>query len=138
MNFVTIEQALGMQLVGMSPSYPVAWPNKDYDPKASGAVPYLEFRHVPASVTDESIDASMHVQTGLALITVVVSRDGFSTDANDIAQAVADMFPMGLRIDAGSGVVMITKPAEPVAGFVDGTYWRQPVRVNYRTAPPIA
>lgn len=136
MNFVTIEQALGMQLVGMAPSYPVAWPNKDYDPK--GALPYIEFRHVPASVTDDSIDASMHVQTGLALITVVVSRDGFSTDANDIAQAVADRFPMGTRIPAGDGSVMITKPPEPVAGFTDGIYYRLPVRVNYRTAPPIA
>ncbi len=138
MTFNEIEQALGQRLAGMTPAYPIAWPNKDYDPKPAGRVPYIEFAHVPTAVTDESIDASMHVHTGIALLTVVVNRDAFSNQANTIAQAVADRFKMGSRLAAGSGSVMIGQPAEPVAGFTDGIYYRAPVRVTYRTAPAIA
>lgn len=138
MNFQQIETALGQRLSGLSPAYPIAWPNKDYDPTGVDKVPYIEFRHVPSARDDDSIDGSFAVQTGIALLTVVVSRDAFTNQANTIAQAVADRFSYGLRMTAGSGVVMVAKPAELATGFVDGVYWRQPVRVNYRTAPPIA
>lgn len=131
MTFLEIEQALGQRLATLA--YPIAWPNKDYDPKGADAVPYVEFRHVPTLRSDDSIDASMPVQTGIVLLTVIVNRDIFANQANVIAQDVADLFFMGLRLAAGSGQVLITKPAEVVTGFVDGVYWRQPVRVNYRT-----
>ena len=138
MTFQEIETALGQRLTGLSPAYPVAWPNKDYDPTGSGKVPYIEFRHVPSARDDDSIDGSFAVQTGIALLTVVVNRDEFANAANTIAQAIADRFAYGLRITAGSGAVMVTKPSELATGFVDGVYWRQPVRVSYRTAPAIA
>lgn len=138
MTFQQIEAALGQRLAALSPAYPIAWPNKDYDPKASGAVPYIEFRHVPSARTDDSIDATLTVQTGIVLLTVVVNRDGFSNQANTIAQAIANQFEYGLRLDAGDGGVLITKPSELATGFADGVYWRQPVRVNYRSAPAIA
>lgn len=138
MTFGDIETALGQRLHALSPSYPIAWLNKDYDPKAANAVPYIEFAHIPTARTDASIDGSLTVQSGIALLTVVTARDAFSTQGNTIANAVAALFPYGLRIPVTGGTVMITKPADPVAGFGDGVYWRQPVRVNYRTTPEIA
>jgi hypothetical protein len=136
MTFNEIEQALGQQAATLD--YPIAWPNKDYDPKAANAVPHIEFRHVPTLRTDDSIDGGHEVQTGIALLTVVVNRDGFATEANGIAQEIAEAFPYGFRIETATGTVMVSKPADPVAGFVDGVYYRLPVRVSYRTTPLIA
>jgi len=138
MTFAEIEQALGQRLATLSPARPIAWPNKNYDPKASGAVPYIEFAHIPTIKTDDSIDGTLPVQTGIVLLTVVTARDTFANQANDIAQSIADLFPYGVRIETANGTVMISKPSDPVAGFTDGIYWRQPVRVTYRTTPAIA
>lgn len=137
MTFGDIETALGQRLDTLDPSYPIAWPNKDFDPKAAGNLPYIEFQHVPTLRSDESIDASLTVQTGIALMTVVTARDAFTGQANTIAQAVADLFSYGLRLSVTGGTVMIAKPADPVPGFTDGVYWRLPVRVNYRTTPAL-
>jgi hypothetical protein len=134
MTFAEIETAIGQRLADLDPAYPIAWPNKDYDPKADGAVPYIEFRHVPTLRSDDSLEGGHEYQTGIALLTVVTMRDSFSTQGNLIAGALAGLFYYGLRITTDDGFVQVMKPADPVAGFVDGVYWRQPVRVTYRTS----
>ena len=129
MTFDEIEKAVGQHLTGMSSCPPVAWQNKD----ASPALPYIEFRHVPNTVTDDTIDGTGIMHQGLFLLTVVVARDKFTTQANTIAQAIATRFPKALRLTAGSGKVLINAPPSLGAGFVDGVYWRQPVRLSYLT-----
>lgn len=129
MTFNQIERALGLRLAAIADQTPIAWPNKDFTP----ATPYFEFRHVPTSRVDETTGGGFAYQTGIALITVVVARDGFSTEANDLAQAVADGFPKALRLDAGAGKVVISAPASLGTPFVDGVYFRLPVSVSYIT-----
>lgn len=135
MTFNEIEQTLGQWLEGMADAPPIAWPNKDYNPQ--DGLPYVEFRHVPTIRTDDSIDGGHEVQTGIVLLTVVTERDKFTTQAATIGQAIANRFSYGLRIAGATGDVMVSKPVDPVAGFVDGVYWRQPVRITYRTAPSL-
>lgn len=135
MTLVEIETALGQRLTGISPVPRVAWPNKD----AALAVPYLEFRHVPVSVEDDTLDSTARRQVGLVLITVVAARDEFATVANDLAQTVQARFPRGLRLPvAGKGQILISRHPEAVPPFQDGVYWRQPVRITYQTEELIA
>lgn len=128
-----IEVALGQRLAGMASAPPVAWPNANYDPTTSGAVPYLEFVHEPVTRVDEVISGGFSRQIGLVLITVVVERGKFTGAANALAEAVAARFDKALRLVAGAGDVVINAPAEIAAGFADGIYWRVPVRVSYVT-----
>jgi hypothetical protein len=125
-----IETALGTRLTGISPAPRVAWPNKD----ASPALPYLEFRHVPVSIEDDTLDSTGRRQVGLALITVVAQEDQFTTTANGLVAAIQARFPRGLRINvAGKGDILIHRHVEAVAPFQDGDKWRQPVRISYQT-----
>lgn len=131
MDFKEIEQVIGQHLSGMAGVPDIAWPNKDYD----GAVPYIEFRHVPVERVDPVISGGFAYMSGIVLLTVVVARDGFTSAAWDIVQDISDRFPKALRLAGSTGTVVINRPAVPGTGFVDGTYWRQPISVSYITEP---
>jgi len=128
MTFLEIENAIG-QVADSATALPVAWPNRDY----SGPVPYLEFRHSPNTVTDDSLGGTNARQDGIALITVVGEVNTFAAPLLALAQQVADAFPKALRIPAGSGNVLINTPSSVVAGFTDGVNYRVPVRISYET-----
>jgi len=129
MTLQEIETALGTRLTGISPAPRIAWPNKD----AAPALPYLEFRHVPVSIEDITLDNTGKRQLGLVLVTVVTQKDKFTTEANGLVAAVQARFLRSSRITAGAGAIVVTKHPEPVAPFQDGVYWRQPVRITYET-----
>lgn len=129
MDFKEIEQVIGQHLAGMVGVPDIAWPNKDYD----GLVPYIEFRHVPVERVDPVISGGYAYMTGIVLLTVVVSRDVFTGAAWDIAQAISARFPKALRLTGATGKVVINRPPTPGTGFVDGTYWRQPISISYIT-----
>lgn len=129
MTLNDIETAIGKHLADMTDCPPIAWPNKDFTPAGT----YLEFRHAPNERRDDTISGGYAYQIGIALVTVVTARDGFTTEANTIAQKVADRFTKALRLTAGSGDVLINAPASLGTGFVDGVYWRQPITISYLT-----
>lgn len=131
MTFDDIETALGVRLAGLPDCPPIAWPNKE----SSHGRPYLRVMHAPVSREVAGIDCgSAPDQVGIFLVTVVAESDNFTAEANEIAQDVSDRFPMGLRLSAGDGVVLIDKPAEIVQGYHDrANDWNTPVRVRYRT-----
>ena len=124
-----IETAIGQHLTGMTDCPPVAWPNKDFTPSGT----YIEFRHAPNERRDDTIDGIGAYQIGLVLLTVVSAKDKFTTTANDVAEAIMARFPKGLRLDAGSGTVLVNAPVNPGTGFPDGAYWRQPLTLSYLT-----
>lgn len=131
MDFSQIETALGQRLRnGLSSTIPIAWQNDDFTP---GTVPYVEFVHSPTSRDDDTITGNYAIQLGLCIITVVAPRGQFTTASLGLAKTIAALYPKGLRLAAGTGTVLIYKPTDIVPGFVDGTYWRQPLRVSYMT-----
>lgn len=129
MNFAQIENAIGQHLAGMANCPPIAWPNKDFTPTGD----YLEFRHSPNERINNDLTGGFDRQTGIVLITVISQRDKFTATALNIAQNISNRFPKGLRLTAGTGKVLISNPAALAAGFVDGSYWRQPVTIRYLT-----
>ena len=126
-RFLTIAVRLPTDSIAV----PIAWPNKDY----SGSAPYIEFRHVPTERVDPVISGGYAYERGIILLTVVVSRDQFNGDAWDVIQILSDLFPKALRLAGETGNVVINAPANPGTGFVDGTYWRQPISISYITEP---
>jgi hypothetical protein len=130
MTLDEIETALGQHLAAMPNCPPIAWGNKSADhPK-----PYIRTLHSPVSRIDATIDCSLpEDKIGLWMVTVVSESDQFTTQANTIAEAIAQHFRQGKRLAAGSGNVLIDR-AEPVAGFHDDANdWNVPVRMRYRS-----
>jgi len=129
-TFKDIETALGQRLESLANVPPIAWPNAAFTP----AYPYLEFRHSPNDVLDETGQGGYERQIGFVLVTVVTELNAFSNEANDIAEAIRRHFPKALRISAGDGTVLINAPTSIAAAFpFDGKEWRLPVRVSYMT-----
>lgn len=131
MTLNEIETALGQRLATMAACPPIVWPNRKADP----ARPYLSVQHVPVGRQNIALAGGAVRITGFVVVTVVTEIDGFTTEANTIAQAVIDRFPAGLRIPAGRGHVVIRQEPEPITPFRDGDDWRQPVRIPYGAEP---
>lgn len=129
MTFQELETAIGQHLEAMTDCPPIAWPNQNFTP--SGL--YLEFRLAPNEVLDPVISGGFEYEVGLVLITIVAPRGEFSTEANTLAEQIAQRFPKALRLPAGDGNVVINAPTSRATPFPDGTYWRQPLRVSYVT-----
>lgn len=129
MTATAIETALKARLATLA--LPKAWPNQDYDPTASGKLPYIACDLVKADTTDATLDAVQPVSTGRLIATVVVARGTSTATANGHADTIAALFPMGLRITAGSQTITITQPAHIREGMADGAYWRVPVSVPF-------
>lgn len=129
MTLNDVETAIGQHLEAMTGAPTIAWPNKSFTP--SGL--YLEFRHAPNTIVDNTISGGFDYMQGIALVTVVSDANGFSTAANTLAQLVKDRFPKALRLPAGTGFVLINEPTSFGTPFQDGAYWRQPVRISYIT-----
>ena len=129
MTLAEIEDAVGQHLAAMPQCPPIAWPDQSIEAPR----PVIEFRHIPASVTDETLAGERAIWRGQFLLTVMTRRGGLAKDARAIAANIAARFPQALRLSAGDGVVLIRKPAEPRAGFPDGSDWRLPVVIDYQT-----
>ncbi|MFO8071509.1 MAG: phage tail terminator-like protein [Polyangia bacterium] len=130
MTLDDLETALGQHLTGMTNCPPIVWMNKDAEP----SLPYLRFRHDPVSRIAPTLAKDIAPdQVGLVIVTIVTQSDTFTTEANVLAEQVADRFPEGLRLAAGSGNILIDR-SEPVAGLLDDrNNWTVPVRIRYRT-----
>jgi hypothetical protein len=122
------ELALKARLAAI-PGIPKTWPNQDFDPKAPGNVPYIACTIVRAGTSDDTLDSVAPIVVGRLIATVVVLRGSGEGRANDIAEQVAALFPMGAQITAPGFVTDVIQPPHIREGMSDGAYWRVPVSV---------
>lgn len=113
-------------------SLPKAWPNQDFDPKGAGNLPFVSVDIVRAGTTDLTLDAEAPVSIGRLIAAVVVEKGTSTGTADDYADTIAALFPMGLRLTAGAKTITITQPPHIREGMADGAYWRVPVSIPYR------
>lgn len=125
------EAALKARIATIS-GVPKAWPNQDYDPSGVGKVPYLACEIVRASTSDATLDAAAPVVIGRLIVTVVTNKGIGEATANQLSAQVADLFPMGLRINTGNIATTITQPPHIREGMTDGTYWRVPISIPFQ------
>lgn len=95
-------------------------------------VPCVLFQHVPVTRSDPTLKGGKTIADGFAQFSVVAPLNKFTNQANAIANQIAALFPVAKRITLADGKVTIMRPVMPGDGYIDGAYWRVPVRVNYR------
>lgn len=125
-----ISIALGERLQTMFPEPRIAWPNEKSD--GPPTMPYLVPQMVRLPRTDPTVEATFPISNGQFVVTVVSELDEFSVDAEGLADDVAELFPMGLRLPVTGGEITIMKPPDVLLGFPDAVSWRVPVRITYR------
>ena len=132
MNEADIENAFKARLSGGGLTWPIAWPNQN----APGTAPFITVEIVSTGRTDDTLDGVAEIASGFVMAKVVV-LEGVSTDeVNRKAQAIADLFPKGLRIavTVGGAEITITKPSEPLQGFNAERKWHKPVRITFHVS----
>lgn len=122
------ELALKARLAAI-PGIPKAWPNQDFDPKAPGNVPYIACTIVRAATSDDTLDSVAPIVVGRLIATVVVLQGNGEARANEIAEEIAVLFPMGAQITAPGFVTDVIQPPHIREGMSDGAYWRVSVSV---------
>ena len=128
MNEADIENAFKARLSGGGLTWPIAWPNQN----APGTAPFITVEIVSTGRTDDTLDGVAEIASGFVMVKAVV-LEGVSTDeVNRKAQAIANLFPMGLRlVVTGGGTICVMKPSEPLQGFNADRKWHKPVRITY-------
>ena len=109
---------------GIAGVVPVAWENRTLEPSR----PFILVDFVPTGRVNATVDASEIRAAGFILVSVCIAQGGFTTQADEWAQAIINAFPVGARL---AGVCI--DEVSDLQGFNDGIGWRQPVRITYRS-----
>lgn len=126
-----IERALGERLLTLHPTPTVIWDNDE--PDAIPKPPYLVVQFTKTGRTDRTVAGTLPIRTGYMTVAVIEKQNKFTTQANNLADQIADLFPSALRLSASGQTLTITKGGDVQSGYPDGPNWRVPVRVDYRT-----
>lgn len=134
----TIEENIQLALfkrvesLSLSPSYPIAWPNKGFSPPADGK--YLDVTHFPNTVRRLFVKGSApHQRLGILQITVVQPLNVGVQTAAAIAGAIADHFPADLNLYEGGIRVRIEAAPSILPGVRREVYWDTPVSIRYES-----
>ena len=124
-----IETAFGQAVAAIPEIDRIAWPSRVIDP----ARPFVMFQHNPSGWSDRTVTGGDTIPAGSVILTVVSEAGQFGTASNALADTIMALFPKGRRIEAGSGCIVITEPARPIAATMDGADWRQVIEIAYTT-----
>lgn len=107
----------------------VALPNNQISPQQ---LPYLAVAVANRATEDRSLTGDMEHSTGTMVITVVSALNAFSSQADNLAVQIKDLFPRlwTAQIDGG-GEVKVMAPPDIIAGYADEVNWRVPVRIRW-------
>lgn len=125
-----ITAGIKAQLAGGAIGIPGRWPNVGEDGQPP-ARPYFDVAFASANRDNPAIASLSFVERGTVAVTVVVEVDTGTTEAEDFADDVSDLFVHGQVIPITGGNIHITGPCEIKPGFRDGPDWRVPVMVKY-------
>lgn len=124
-----IELALKAEIDGAGLSWGIAWPNQDHP----GTRPHIVVEFVRIGRRDDTLSGEMTISRGQMIATVVTDRGISSKLANQKADQIAALFPMGRRIAVTGGEIVIMKPADIREGFTQDAEWRTPVIVDFES-----
>lgn len=130
MNQSEFGAALGARLATLSGSPAISWPGIDFDPPADGSGFYevTLFRNQPVRA---GRIAPLHTYPGIYQVAVVWPK-GRGPEADEAAQAVADLFPADLKLDlATDGYVKVSRDAQIVNGISTERGWEVVVSVFF-------
>jgi hypothetical protein len=132
MSTKNLRNALKARLLAGSVGPTKVWPNVNptSDPPAK---PYMVIATGGVDREGALLIGNQAVkETGLFTVLIVTEQGEGEDAALDYADAVAALFPQGLRISFTGGEITILTPPAIRAGFPDGSDWRTPVVIRYR------
>jgi len=108
---------------------PVAWDNVKFTPPAGA---YLRASLLPADTTSIDLAGEHRGYLGLFQVSVYVPLGTGAGAAEALADEIAALFPMMLRLQAGAFWLQVTAPASQYPGIPGDTHYMLPVRLRYR------
>lgn len=130
MNQTDIELTLAADFSVAAGGWQVAYPNVSF----SGTKPYLRFEIVRVSNRDETLAGEMPISKGRVIATVVTEIGTKSKAANQKADEIAALYPMGRRLAVTGGEIVIIAPPNIQEGFPQDADWRTPVIIDYEAS----
>jgi len=128
MNTKDIRNALKSRLAFGSIGPGVAWPNVEY----GAGRPYFATSFTGVVREGGTLKGGeVLVETGQFTPVVVVDQGEGEDSAADYADAVAALFPEGLRLPISGGEVTVTRPADIRGGYQTDIDYRMPVAIFY-------
>jgi len=125
-----IENAMKAHIAGGALVWPIAWPNIEVP--GTPPVPRIEVYNDRNGTEDDALSGGAPYSLGILRMIVVTETGISSGTGNAKADAIAAIFPKGLRLNITGGRVVFTGPASIRAGFITGQKWAIPVTVPYR------
>ncbi|MDP9590577.1 UNVERIFIED_ORG: hypothetical protein J2W19_003141 [Shinella zoogloeoides] len=125
-----IEVALKADIDGAGLSWPIAYPNLSY----TGDKPYVAVQFVRIGRRDDTLAGEQTISRGQMIATVVVAVNTSTKIANQKADQIAALFPMGRRIAVADGEIVIMKPADIREGYPQDADWRTPVIIDFEAS----
>lgn len=129
MRKTDINNGIKDALIAGAPSVDFVWPNV----RAEFDRTYVTTSFTVQSRVDNSLKGGDHIlrENGLVVLVVVTETNQGEDEANDLAQDLADLFPMGEKIGITDGEITISRAPAIRGGFKDGSEWRVPVEIPY-------
>lgn len=120
------------------PSIPKAWPNDDFrlppvptDAAGRASWAYIACTIVRAGTSDDTLDNTSTIVTGRMIASVVTLKGTGEARADQVAEQIAALFPMGQEVGSGGNVAQVMQPPHIREGITDGAYWRVPVSIPF-------
>lgn len=124
-----IETRLNTWAGTCTPALPVAWENV---PLAQPTTTYLRAFLLPANTAGIDLAGAGRTYTGIYQITVVAPINTGPGPAEAVADEIAALFPLNLRLSVAGLTLQVIKPVTAAQGMQDGDRYTVPVYFTYR------
>lgn len=105
--------------------------NETYTPGV--AETYLRAFTLPAVTDSNTLSGDHRIYTGVFQVNIVAPSGKYRTEAGDIVDELAALFPLNLRIPRAGLVALVMTPVAPGPGIPDGNTFTVPASFQYRS-----
>ncbi|MFA5595940.1 MAG: phage tail terminator-like protein [Pusillimonas sp.] len=123
------ESRLSAWTKAQTPVVPVAWENTPFTPTT---YPFLRAFIVPDDTDSLDLAGDHRLYTGLFQISVIGEVGKGAAQAERIAESIAELFPLNLRMAVTDGVVLVYSPMSEGPAMPDSGIFTLPVWCRYR------
>lgn len=105
--------------------------NETYTPAAGET--YLRAFTLPAVTASNTLSGDHRVYSGVFQVNIVTASGKYRTEASGIADELAALFPLNLRIPRAGLVALVMTPVAPGPGIPDGNTFTVSASLQYRS-----
>lgn len=113
------------------PALRIAYQGVKFDPQTGET--YLAAFTLPASVDSQDLQGAHRLYLGIFQVSIVAPTGKGAGAAEAIADELAALFPLNLRLKREAMTVMVYTPVEPGPGISEDATYTVPVSFRYRS-----